>query len=101
MRLRTSFLVSDRTAALISFSRPVELAGVSGRRGSSAVASSVAALRSALAAMVMALASSVGADLGDPVGHVVAVVDAGRVRRCGVVDAGLGDQLALQLDRLA
>ena len=61
MRLRTSFLVSERTASLISFSRPANSPGASEVPASSAMAasltSSVAALRSALPEIVTALAS--------------------------------------------
>ena len=60
-RLRTSFLVSERMASLISFSRPANAPGSSLVPASSARTSSltvsVAALRSALAEMVTALAS--------------------------------------------
>ena len=61
MRRRTSFLVSERTASLISFSRPANSPGASPVPASSAIAvattSSVAALRSALAEIVTAVAS--------------------------------------------
>ena len=98
MRLRTSFLVSDRTAALISFSRPSNSAASSPMMA--LVASSVAALRSALWVIVVTLAKALGADRRHPGEHVVAVVVLRLVgdRR---VHAGLLDQLALQLDRLA
>ena len=46
------------------------------------------------------LGDPVAADLGHAGEHIVAVVDLGVVRD-GLVDAGLGDQLLLQLDRLA
>ena len=81
MRWRTSCLVSDRTAALISFSRPSNSPASSATMA--AVASSVAASRSALAVMVVTFSTAVGADLGNPRGHVVAVVDLGHVRRAG------------------
>ena len=63
------------------------------------VASSVAASRSALAVMVVTLVDAVGADLGDPLGHVGAVVDLRDVGERGRAP-GLGDQLALQVDAL-
>ena len=61
MRLRTSFLVRERTASLSSFSRPAKAPGASADPASSARTSSftasVAALRSALAEMVTAVPS--------------------------------------------
>ncbi len=56
IRSRTSFLVSERKAALISFSRPSQAAP--SRSTASALTRSVSASRSCLPAMVSALPSS-------------------------------------------
>ena len=56
MRCRTSFFVSERNAAEISFSRPPYVSA--SRWSTSARISSVRSLRSALPAMVSALVSS-------------------------------------------
>ncbi len=56
IRSLTSFLVSERNAALISFSRPSQASP--SRSAASALTRSVSASRSCLAAMVSALASS-------------------------------------------
>ena len=56
IRSRTSFLVSDRNAALISFSRPSK--GSASLSLASALTRSVSASRSCLPAIVSALASS-------------------------------------------
>ena len=56
MRCRTSFLVSDRNAALTSFSRPSKVSA--SRSSTSALSSSVRWSRSALPPMVSAADSS-------------------------------------------
>ena len=98
MRLRTIFLVSERTAGLISCS-------LSGNSPASwamidSVASSSAALRSALSVMRVGLRHRVGADFGHAGEHVFGVVDEQRVGD-GRLGAGLGHELTLELDRLA
>ena len=107
MRLRTSFLVSERTASLISFSWPANSPGASEVPASAAMrvalTASVAALRSCLPAIVTALARSSVATRSTAANTSSAVVDDGgelerRDRAVGGDHAG--DELALQGDRL-
>ena len=102
MRLRTSFLVSERTAALISRSRSGNSGAELGDDRPSWPRPS-AALRSAFSVMALALATRVGADRLHPVEDVVAVVGEGELDRAivGLGRHDLGHQLALELDRLA
>ena len=102
MRLRTSFLVSERMAALTSPARPSNSSASAA--WISLPAASSAALRSALAVTRLALAMRSVPDRLDPGPHVVGVVGEG-----GELDgldrpAGgheVGHQLALQVDGLA
>ena len=85
IRLRTSFLVRPRTAALISPSRLGELGGQLASMMTS-VAASRAALRSALAHDRVGRGDGGGAHGLDPLEHVVAVV--GRSVEYAMVSTG-------------
>ena len=107
MRLRTSFLVSERTASLISFSCPANSPGASEVPASSARAfaltASVASLRSCLAGDRDGLGEVVGGDALDGGEHVVGVVvDGGELELLDRAVGGdhAGDELALQGDGL-